>query len=456
MDEALETPTIDDEMEQRLERWLVKFNNNLQFIFYVAEVDHGYLVGWCRGGQAIESHKIVDHETYDCEIHNIFLCKQYQHRGIGYELWKIVWNDILVSFQPKNFIVWSVDKQQTHQFYSSLGGVPKEKRKFDEECTLTAFVWHDLRFLSVNMVWNNIGDSIDVTQVSKSIVDDLNLVSERFIIYLPLIFLIFGFIGFIGNIFTYHLQAELRSNTCCIYSLCGSIIDIMNLSLNSFPMYLAAKYKIYIPWYTSRITCKLDVFLLVFLPHLSIHFSVMAIIDRFACTCKLTSPVRRLNQLKMVPWIITIIIISSCLASIYSPILYYLVNKYSCISTEPQLNSILYITLSGVMQPVIMLIFVLLTYQNVHQCHRRVTIREVINNGQFFFFVFSLTNNCCYINNVKSFYLSLLTSHLFRKTLIKGLIEILPRHLRSQYQVSQIQPSMATITRIRPRDISKR
>ncbi|CAF3461413.1 unnamed protein product, partial [Rotaria sp. Silwood2] len=28
----------------------------------------------------------------------------------------------------------------------------------------------------------------------------------------------------------------------------------------------------------------------------------MAIIDRFACTCKLTSPIRRLSQLKMVPW----------------------------------------------------------------------------------------------------------------------------------------------------------
>ncbi|CAF3856624.1 unnamed protein product, partial [Rotaria sp. Silwood1] len=111
---------------------------------------------------------------------------------------------------------------------------------------------------------NNITTTIDIALVSKSIINDLNFVSERFIIYLPLIFLIFGFIGFIGNIFTY-LQAELRSNTCCIYSLCGSIIDIINLSLNLFPNYLAAKYKIYIPWYISRITCKLNVFLLAFL-----------------------------------------------------------------------------------------------------------------------------------------------------------------------------------------------
>ncbi|CAF4793520.1 unnamed protein product [Rotaria sp. Silwood2] len=72
------------------------------------------------------------------------------------------------------------------------------------------------------------------------------------------------------------------------------------------------------------------------------------------------------------------------------------------------------------------------------------------------FFVFSLTNNCYYLNNVKSFYLSMLTSHLFRKTFMKGLIEILPRSIRPQFRVSQIQPSMATVTRTRQCNQSKR
>lgn len=154
MDEVLGVPTIDDEMEQRLECWLMKFNNNLQFIFYVTEVDHGDLVGWCRGGKTIEVHQLVADQIYDCEIHNIFIRPQYQHRGIGYELWKTVWNDILLSFHPKNFLVWSVEKEQAHQFYSSLGGVQQEKRKFDEDCTLTAFVWHDLKlYESTNVVF---------------------------------------------------------------------------------------------------------------------------------------------------------------------------------------------------------------------------------------------------------------------------------------------------------------
>jgi ribosomal protein S18 acetylase RimI-like enzyme len=146
MDETLGSPTDgDDEMEERLERWLIKFNNISQFIFYVAEVDRDNLVGWCRGGRTVEAHKIVAHQTFDCEIQNIFIRPQYQHYGIGRKLWKSIWNDVLLSFQPTNLVVWSVDKEQAQGFYLSLGGVPQDKREFDENCILTAFVWNDLK-----------------------------------------------------------------------------------------------------------------------------------------------------------------------------------------------------------------------------------------------------------------------------------------------------------------------
>jgi ribosomal protein S18 acetylase RimI-like enzyme len=153
MDEVLETPTIDDEMDQRIENWLRKLNDNSQFIFYVAESDHGNLIGWCRGGKTVAPHRVVAQQEYDCEVQNIFIRKAYQHRGIGRELWKIIWNDVLVSFQPKNFVVWSVDKEQAQKFYSSLGGVEKEKRKFDGDCFLTAFVWQDINlYQSTNFI----------------------------------------------------------------------------------------------------------------------------------------------------------------------------------------------------------------------------------------------------------------------------------------------------------------
>ncbi len=153
MDEALESPTTDDEMDQQLENWLRKFNDNSQFIFYVAESDHGNLIGWCRGGRTVAPHKMVAQQEYDCEVHNIFIRKEYQHRGIGRELWKIIWNDVILSFHPKNFVVWSADKEQAHKFYSSLGGVEQEKRKFDDNCIQTAFVWQNLNlYQSTNFV----------------------------------------------------------------------------------------------------------------------------------------------------------------------------------------------------------------------------------------------------------------------------------------------------------------
>lgn len=145
MDEALKTPTVEDKMVERLARWLIQFNDHSQFIFYVAEVDHQHLVGWCRGGRTLEVHKLVADQMYDCEILHIFIRPPYQHRGIGYELWKIVWNDVLLSFHPKNFVVWSMDNEQAQKFYLSLGGIEQEKRQFNEDRTLTAFVWHDLK-----------------------------------------------------------------------------------------------------------------------------------------------------------------------------------------------------------------------------------------------------------------------------------------------------------------------
>jgi hypothetical protein len=210
-----------------------------------------------------------------------------------------------------------------------------------------------------------------IVEESKSIVSDLNSATQNFVIYLPLIFIILGFIGFIGNAFTY-LQAELRSNTCCIYTFCGSIADVINLFVNLLPNFLAAKYSIYIRWNTSSSLCKFNYFLLGFLPHLPINFLVMAIIDRFACTCSLGSPLRQLNQLKMVPLMIGITIIISCLISLRGPILYELSSTSVCINTQPITSSILYIILNGLAQPIVMLIFVLLTFRNVHQSRQRV------------------------------------------------------------------------------------
>jgi GNAT superfamily N-acetyltransferase len=144
MDDALESPSDDDPFDQRLERWSTRFDKDSSFIFYVAETDNKSMIGWCSGRQTLEYNRTVGDQTFDCEVGHMFILKQYQHRGIGRELWKIVWNDILSRFHPKNFIVWSVDKEQTHQFYLSLGGTPIGKKIVDDSI-LTAYVWNDLK-----------------------------------------------------------------------------------------------------------------------------------------------------------------------------------------------------------------------------------------------------------------------------------------------------------------------
>ncbi|CAF1093776.1 unnamed protein product [Adineta steineri] len=334
---------------------------------------------------------------------------------------------------------------------------------------------------------NNITTTVDLIQTSKSLSDTLNLISQNILIYLPLIFFIFGFIGFIGNVFTY-LQPQLRSNTCCIYLFCGSVIDIINLSINSFPTFLAAKYGIYIPWYLSSALCKFNSFIFVFLPHLSINFLCTAIIDRFAITCDHTSFIRRITQLRKVPWMIGLTVLTSGLFSSYVPINYDLMYGYLCISIQPMVTSISYIVLIGLVSPITMITFVLLTYRNIRRSRGRVSevsrkcgqnlrnqfivtifaqilitsfiaLQWIIAYTYFTFapiytetpvdlsiiiFVFSLSNSFYYLNNVKAFYISILTSRVFRKAFIGGMSNLFRRYIRQQMNVSMINPFTQT------------
>jgi hypothetical protein len=65
------------------------------------------------------------------------------------------------------------------------------------------------------------------------------------------------------------------------------------------------------------------------------------------------------------------------------------------------------------------------------------------------FFVYFLTNYCYYLNNVKSFYLAMLTSRLFRQTFLKGLVRLLPRGLRPRFLATQANALDHTNTKTR-------
>ncbi|CAF4027142.1 unnamed protein product [Adineta steineri] len=284
-----------------------------------------------------------------------------------------------------------------------------------------------------------------------------------------LICFILGFIGFIGNIFTF-LQPNLRWNNCCIYMLCSSIVDIIHLTINIFPSYFQTIYSFELPWKLSFSLCKLYYFLYSFLPQLSINLLLLSIIDGYACTCALTSWTHRLNKLKMVPRLILMMICISGIFSIYSPVLGNN-EPLLCGYHEQNIYGILSIFFNGILQPIVILIFVLLTYRNIRQSRQRVggMVKSGVNRfrNQFIVMIitqvlitaifslqwmiiqayvlfnfslrqsnddlllmailFALSNKIYPFNNVKLFYFSILTSKSYRQTFVKGLKKIFSR-----------------------------
>ena len=110
--------------------------------------------------------------------------------------------------------------------------------------------------LFYQMSWNS---SKNLTSSSYHLVDVLHFIKQDVLIYLPLIFIIFRVIGFIGNAFTF-LQPSLRFNTCCIYSLCGSFVDVTNLFVNLFSNYIYASTDNILSLITDSRRCKVETF----------------------------------------------------------------------------------------------------------------------------------------------------------------------------------------------------
>ncbi|CAF1238470.1 unnamed protein product [Adineta steineri] len=325
------------------------------------------------------------------------------------------------------------------------------------------------------MSLNNITSTIVVSSTSDNLNIIFGLITRNFLYYLPIIFLILGTIGCLGNTVIF-LQPTLRSNTFCIYSLCGSFVDLVNLSLNIIMSYFTSKLQIQYYQLNSSLGCKFLCHALVFLPQLSINFTVLSLIDRFACTCSLTSSIRRLNQIKMASYWIFITFIISYIIPIHVLIINNIIPGRGCASTQPVIYAILSIFTTGLMQPLIMLIFVLLTYRNVRMSRQRVGLVIIANpahrryqfvrtasfqilgtaclslpstimygfsiispssnrtaeQNTIFYFIYNVTYYLFYLNNVKSFYLMTLTSHLFRKTFFTILKKLI---LQKEYPI---------------------
>ena len=85
--------------------------------------------------------------------------------------------------------------------------------------------------------------------VEKAIPLEISIFVVTYIhVNLEIIIPLLGLVGFIGNLIIY-LQSEFRSNTCCIYLLWSSFVDIISLYTNVFPYYLQDRFQIDPIWY---------------------------------------------------------------------------------------------------------------------------------------------------------------------------------------------------------------
>ena len=206
---------------------------------------------------------------------------------------------------------------------------------------------------------------------SNSIVWILENLTNRYFVHLPIIFITFGLIGFIGNVIIY-LHPTFRRNSYSIYSLAGSIVDVLTLLVCPLQIYFYNVYQFNWLFDRSRFQCKLQSFIFTFLPFWALDLLFLSTADRFASTCSLTSSFRRIHQFKRIPFVITVSVTRSSIISLYPIFFHDLIPELTCVIIHPLTHSILYIVINGFMQPVLMLLFVLLTYRNIHQSRRRV------------------------------------------------------------------------------------
>jgi hypothetical protein len=226
-------------------------------------------------------------------------------------------------------------------------------------------------FIFSRMSLNNETQTLNNTSSVSTITIILDIVKQPYSTPLSLIMTILGLIGFLGNIFTF-LQPALRKNSFCIYTLCGSLSDVVNILVNLIVTYLFASAAYLNVMNSIQFVCKLRSFAYEFLPQLSMNLLIMSLIDRYACTYAPKSRMRRLLQLRMVPWLIGITVAISCVMSLYSAILYEIVPGVGCSATHSLIYSIFYILIQGIITPLVMVIIVLFTYRRFKQNRQRV------------------------------------------------------------------------------------
>ena len=105
-------------------KWRQRFTDpERNIFFYIAETDSKEIVGFALGNleQNDPTDKIPGIEKYTGELMAIYVLKEYQHRGIGTKLVKLIVKRLL-EHNIDSMIVWVLKDNPNWKFYEVLGG----------------------------------------------------------------------------------------------------------------------------------------------------------------------------------------------------------------------------------------------------------------------------------------------------------------------------------------------
>jgi hypothetical protein len=310
----------------------------------------------------------------------------------------------------------------------------------------------------------------------------LNKITTDLTLYAPCIILLFGNIGCLFNLLTFQTK-ELRKNSCGWYFLMSSITDLFLINFGLITKFSSDALGSNL-YNTSRIYCKIRIFLTWTFPCISTCYLVLASLDRCLSTSensrlRLFSRIRVAHRITLIP--IIVYSLTNCHEFIYFDLRPKCVAESGIYSIFISIYSIVWTSL---IPQSLLLIFGLITYRNIRLSRKRlqreneerrsrtdihlikmtffqVIISSILLNIRTIYFSYSVLSANVYkserqiafeslllqissfvffINFCKSFYINTLTSKLFRQVLFKRLIRCF--HRITTLRKSRVHPTI--------------
>jgi len=134
---------LDQDYDLQVERWKSNISNPDQLpALFVAETEHGTIVGFAGGGQQNNQ----DH-PYDSEIYVIYILPEFQRQGLGQRLMSAAAKK-LRDLGYRSLMLWVLrENKESRRFYEKLGGKiagHDEYLRWNQSHALVAYAWDSL------------------------------------------------------------------------------------------------------------------------------------------------------------------------------------------------------------------------------------------------------------------------------------------------------------------------